>query len=334
MQEKNSKDTPLFSVVMVTYNTERYITQALDSIIEQKHNYLYEIIIGDDFSTDGTRDILMQYKEKYSDIITLIFNENNLGMIKNYFNVLSHCWGKYIMACADDYWLPGRVEQQIQYMEMHPETGMVYGKVQLYYEKESKFGEIAGSKTTTVYELMKINGIPAQTFCIQNELVKKYIREIDPLSKEWLYEDYPMWFWFAYNSKIKFIDTIFAVYCIREGSIAHPKNIENKISIYDNIIAIRKFYADYYKITLFIDDLNQIKYGVLWDSRKCPSKKDYLYFIGKLNLEQIENKCKFHDKMAYKSYLLFLLMFFIRKIYRRIKWAITLCVNSKTMQPD
>ena len=317
---------------MVTYNTERYVARALDSIIEQRHNYPYEIIIGDDYSTDGTRDILLQYKNKYPDIIILIFNENNLGMIKNYFNVLSHCSGKYIMACADDYWLPDRVEQQIQYMEMHPETGMVYGKIQHWYEKENIFVGNIGYRTTTVSELMRGNGISAQAFCVRNDLVKKYVIEIDPVSKDWKYEDYPMWFWLAFNSNIHFQEIEQAIYRIVEGSISNPINRKKMIDLYYNIIDIRKFYANLYKIPLYIDDLNNEIFNIVLTylrTKKNLVYDDYIFFIKYCNLAKKTSHYVFKE-MANKSCIMFRLTFFFLSIYDRYVKSIKLyCLKPK-----
>ena len=61
----------MFSVAVITYNQEKYIAQTLDSIINQRHNYSYEIVVGDDCSSDGTREIVRQYAEKYPEIVTV-----------------------------------------------------------------------------------------------------------------------------------------------------------------------------------------------------------------------------------------------------------------------
>ncbi len=107
----------MFSVCVITYNQEQYIVQTLDSIMNQKHNYSYEIVIGEDCSTDNTKKVLLDYVEKYPGIIKPIFNNPNKGLLKNYYNTLSNCKGKYIMECAgDDYWLPGKVEKQIAFI--------------------------------------------------------------------------------------------------------------------------------------------------------------------------------------------------------------------------
>ena len=76
----------LLSVLIITYNQEDYIAQTLDSIISQIHEYDYEIIIGDDHSSDRTSIICKEYAEKYPDTIKYIYNDPNLGVIKNYYN--------------------------------------------------------------------------------------------------------------------------------------------------------------------------------------------------------------------------------------------------------
>ena len=75
------------SVCIITYNQEKYLPQALDSILNQEHNYSYEIIVGEDCSTDNTRKVLEDYATKYPDIIKPIYNNHNLGLLKNYYNV-------------------------------------------------------------------------------------------------------------------------------------------------------------------------------------------------------------------------------------------------------
>jgi len=307
-------NNPMFSVVMRTYNHEKYISQALDSIIEQEHNYTYEIIIGDDCSIDNTRNILIEYKKKYPEIITLVFNVANLGLMKNFFNICNHCKGKYLMECADDYWLPERVKKQIYYMENNPDVGMIYGKVKLWHEKQNKLKGQGGSETITFPELMRNNGITTQTICIRNEIVKKYIEEINPYDKNWFYEDYPMWLWVAYNYKIIFISDYFATYRIIDGSGAHPRDIQGKLSIYDNIISIREYFSNYYKEQLYINDLIYIKGNILWDSKKCPSKKDYYLFMQIIPASYFYGFKYYFNRLAYKSYLFFCLLYIFRKI--------------------
>lgn len=116
------------SVHMLAYQHASYIRQALDSILMQKVDFRYEIVIGDDCSTDGTQDILKEYKKKYPDKIHLILNKKNIGTIGNSVRVIKHCRGKYI-ACleGDDFWTDDRKLQiQIDFLDQNPEYAACY----------------------------------------------------------------------------------------------------------------------------------------------------------------------------------------------------------------
>lgn len=116
-------DEVLLSIGMLTYNHATYVRQALDSIIMQKVNFKYEVIVGDDCSTDGTQDILKEYAGKYPNIFTLVFREKNIGATKNNYELKFMAKGKYF-ACleGDDYWTDeNKLQTQIDFLETHPE---------------------------------------------------------------------------------------------------------------------------------------------------------------------------------------------------------------------
>ncbi len=99
-------DEVVVSVCMITYNQENYIKQSLDSALFQKTTFKYEIIIGEDNSTDNTRNILLEYKAQYPDKIKLILNATNIGAVKNLAQTLKESNGKYIAILeGDDYWI-------------------------------------------------------------------------------------------------------------------------------------------------------------------------------------------------------------------------------------
>lgn len=255
----------MFSVAVITFNQEIYISQTLDSILNQEHDYKYEIVIGEDCSTDKTKQIIEEYVAKYPEIIKPLYNNPNKGLINNYFNVIAHCQGKYIMECAgDDYWLPGKVKNQIEFMENNPDVGMCYGKCKAWNENkqiiENKY--FGSDRKSFEFLLKKGNDIPALTVCLKNELVQKYIREIEPQEKKWLMEDYPMWLWFAHESKIQFIDDVFAVYRVLENSASHNVDVEKSIRFNSNIEVIRKFFSEYFSISVDIKNENEIAFYV------------------------------------------------------------------------
>jgi len=107
------------SVAMTTYNHAKYIRQALNSILMQKIDYKYEIIIGDDCSTDETQEILREYQKKYTGIIFPILRENNVGAAENIYDVFLNCKGNYIAVLeGDDFWTDqNKLRSQIDFLE-------------------------------------------------------------------------------------------------------------------------------------------------------------------------------------------------------------------------
>lgn len=113
---------PIVSVIVCTYNQEGTIGAALDSILAQITDFDYEIVVADDCSTDGTRDICRDYAARFPDRIRLILNDENLGIADNYFGTLYECRGKYIADLAgDDIWSdPHKLSRQVAVMDSDP----------------------------------------------------------------------------------------------------------------------------------------------------------------------------------------------------------------------
>lgn len=111
------------SVFMITYNHETYIAEALDSILMQKTDFDFDIVIGEDCSTDATRRIVLEYSRKYPDKIKLLLHNVNVGFISNLMYVLEACTGKYVAMCeGDDYWTdPFKLQKQVDFLEANKE---------------------------------------------------------------------------------------------------------------------------------------------------------------------------------------------------------------------
>ena len=111
------------SVFMITYNHEKYIAEALDSILMQETDFDFDIVIGEDCSTDATRRIVLEYSRKYPDKIKLLLHNVNVGFISNMMYVLEACTGKYVAMCeGDDYWTyPFKLQKQVDFLEANNE---------------------------------------------------------------------------------------------------------------------------------------------------------------------------------------------------------------------
>src|SRR5881392_248562 len=102
LAEQTGCDQPTVSVAVITYNHEQFIAQAIESVLIQETEFVVELVIGEDCSTDGTRRIVQAYAGKYPNVIRALLPERNLGMAVNYEAVWQACRGKYIA------WLEGK----------------------------------------------------------------------------------------------------------------------------------------------------------------------------------------------------------------------------------
>lgn len=127
------------SVLVITRNHENYINKALDSILSQQTKFRFEILVGDDASTDRTREIILDYSTRYPDIFRLFFHDENIGTTKNSYCLMTHARGKYLASCeGDDFWIDNdKLEQQVRILEENPEYIGCAHKVRLV-DREGK----------------------------------------------------------------------------------------------------------------------------------------------------------------------------------------------------
>ncbi|MBP7055329.1 MAG: glycosyltransferase [Candidatus Omnitrophica bacterium] len=131
---------PETSVIMSVFNTEAYLAQAIDSVLNQTYRD-FEFIIVNDGSTDHTLNMLEEYKKK-DDRIVLMDNRKNIGVAKSLNIALNACRGKYVARMdPDDISLPGRLLAQITYMNANPDVGLLGSCVKSIDEK----GRVTGA---------------------------------------------------------------------------------------------------------------------------------------------------------------------------------------------
>jgi glycosyltransferase involved in cell wall biosynthesis len=125
------------TVVVITYNHERFVRQALDSVLAQETSFPFEIIISEDRSTDSTREIVQEYQALHPDRIRLMLSETNLHSNEVAIRAIRAARGKYIAFLdGDDYWVStDKLQKQFDHMEAHPETATTYHSVERINEE-------------------------------------------------------------------------------------------------------------------------------------------------------------------------------------------------------
>lgn len=167
----------MLSIVVITYNQEKYIRQAIESIINQPKNFEYEILVCDDASTDNTPAILKDIQVNYPDILlNIMINTVNCGAAQNLYNLFLEARGKYITVLeGDDYWeITGELQKSIDFLESSPQYGAISREVKVLDEKNNiiqgnniKIGE--KFKYTNIENYFK--GSPIKT-CIYRNFYK------------------------------------------------------------------------------------------------------------------------------------------------------------------
>ena len=139
-QEATSATNPKISVLMVTYNHERYIAKALESVFAQQHPYSLEVVVGDDASTDRTAGIIASFQQKHPEIIRYIRHTLNVGHSRNYLALLEACRGEYIaLLDGDDYWTdPLKLKKQVTFLDEHPDFVLSCHRFRQHYLREDR----------------------------------------------------------------------------------------------------------------------------------------------------------------------------------------------------
>ncbi|MEH2790413.1 glycosyltransferase family 2 protein [Segatella copri] len=128
---------PLVSVVIATYNQVKYIEQTVMSALTQQCPFPFEVVVGDDGSNDGERELLKKLQEKYPENLKLIFNDKNMMVTRNYVNAIHEARGKYIATLdGDDYYLAkDALVKLVDFLEKNEDVSLVHGGYQAFNDK-------------------------------------------------------------------------------------------------------------------------------------------------------------------------------------------------------
>src|ERR1700721_2292899 len=127
------------SVAMITYNHERFIRQAIESVLAQKVNFDFEILIGEDCATDSPRAIVAELQQQYPELIVALMRPHNLGAMRNLQETLAACKGQYIAFLeGDDYWTAQhKLQKQVDFLDARPDCAISCHRTQFTDEMNS-----------------------------------------------------------------------------------------------------------------------------------------------------------------------------------------------------
>jgi len=217
------------SACLITYNQEDYIKQCIEGALSQKLDFCYEIVIGDDCSTDGTSEICQSYQRRFPDLIKYRKRDKNIGMIRNWIKTISDCSGDYLAICeGDDYWTdPLKLQKQVDFLEANPDYNICFHEVAVF--NQSKNARVPNTitrrvpETTDVNDLAKGNFIHTPSVLIRNNFnIPKWFKK-SPIG------DWSLYMLAVKDKKIKKIEEVMAVYRVHGSSIWSSKPQETRI---------------------------------------------------------------------------------------------------------
>ena len=301
----------LISVVIPSYNRANTVGYTIDSIIAQKVNADIEIVIGDDCSTDNAREVLLQYKEKYPNVIRLFFWEQNLGLGANWASCIKECKGKYICNCDnDDYWHnPDKLQLQLDYMESHPDCNVLITNHRCHNRDTGVITE----------EVAKIDrSIPLQramwggcNFCnatimYRADFMKAHLDLDEFINRRLSLQDWPVWVILAAYTDFEVLPVSTATFGIETVSITRPDTYERLEKRYKGDAIVYQYLCELFPDVFPFDKEGWDRYAYSQLMNLAYRKKDLLSakkYAQLSRLQSLKAKCT-KSRLSFYGYIL------------------------------
>jgi glycosyltransferase involved in cell wall biosynthesis len=213
------------SVLVMTYNHEKFIRQALESVAMQETSFEYEILISEDCSTDRTREIVSEFQKEHSDRVRLLLSEKNIHSNEIVVRGIRAARGAYIaLLDGDDYWTsPHKLQRQVDFLDSHPECSLCFHNARIFHEADGLEGHNwtpAGQKEiSTLEDLWMGNFIATCSTMFRKGLIgeiPEWYNDFFPIT------DWPLHILNAEHGRIGYIDEVMGVYRYHPGGLYSP----------------------------------------------------------------------------------------------------------------
>jgi glycosyltransferase involved in cell wall biosynthesis len=273
---------PRVSIIIICYNQKDFISEAIEGAIKQNYENL-EIVISDDGSTDGTAEIIYQWKIRFPDNIIALINEDNVGITRNCNRALRACSGDFVaLVGGDDVMLPGKVVAQVEWFK-HDQSRVLCGhaiETILADGSKSPFaGPFKGSEGVGPESFIRRNGVlPAISVMVRKSAIPNHgFDETISIASDFL-------FWIEVlmtGGKYGYIEGVFAKYRSHDNNVT-KQTLENFRDLECTYNIIAKRYPKYYKICETMIVKHAVYFaGVvhLWNSDKVKARERFIKAI-------------------------------------------------------
>ncbi|RYF52026.1 MAG: glycosyltransferase family 2 protein, partial [Cytophagaceae bacterium] len=261
---------PKVSVLIITYNQKNFIRQAIDSVLAQKTLFPIEILVGDDFSSDGTREIIQEYERQHPGLVKGVLHPRNMGKNGgiNFLETLKQATGEYYaLIDGDDYLTdPLKLQKQVDLLDAHPDYSMAFHNALITYEDGSPPHVLNGPDMKPFYTIEDLIGEDEIWFmATSSTLYRNSIKEYPAWFSESVSGDIPRLILKAKMGKIGYLPDVMSVYRKNSNGTSFTDKyddavfLQNRIDMYSNINRelnyqydrlLKKNIARYYRMML------------------------------------------------------------------------------------
>ncbi len=243
----------LLSVHLITYNNEQYIEDTLQSILKQIVDFDYEIVVGDDCSTDRTLEIINTYATKHPNLFKIKKNETQLGILRNFKTTLDRCKGTYVFDIAGDDKLKAIDALQKMVNILHNDASLgfvdtgfdsfnVESKTTMVFKNQC----ILNSSKENYIEAVLLGEIIPIGHCYRKEYLYKYVDFETYIKMNIAIEDYPILVDMIMNTNFERINESLHTYTVHLNSYSHQQNIEEQIFQSNQMNDLFNFFSEKY----------------------------------------------------------------------------------------
>lgn len=292
------KDTPLVSFIIISYKHKKYISDCMQSILDQSYGNM-EILYLDDASMDGTFDNASAYKEwllsKY-ERVEFIANFQNSGLVKNLNKLVEMSHGKYVkFLAADDFMLNCGIEKLVDFMESHPEDDMVFSNG-IMGDENTHYPLVNADSYSSIYSSIPLSGKKLFDSLYQEDfisapgvMIRKNVYEKIGLYDESIgIEDWDFFLRIAKEGRIGYLNEPTVIYRTLSSSLSHSAAPQRRVNMKKSELRILEKHKDFAKNAG--ERMNRSLNEALRDAFHIDDKEylAYLYLYAKRNKLQID----------------------------------------------
>ena len=237
-----SKLAPVVSVAMITYNQERFITRAIESVLTQQTTFPIELVIGEDASSDDTRRHIEAFRGRAPEVIRTLFRPANIGMHRNLEEVLEECRGEFIAFLeGDDYWTStDKLQTQVDILRKRVDLVGIHHPVRWVDALDREVGGdtyLKVEREEGTRELLEHNVVATASVMMRRDALPSLPDSFRKLDMR----DWPMWVFASLRGGWLYVPKVMAAYRLHDGGswgrLSWGAQLDSMIRLFDTFVA-------------------------------------------------------------------------------------------------